>query len=49
MESYDDFLTEEEYTGMIMGRTIVPAVRKYELAIRRQVKYPDSVSESMPQ
>lgn len=43
MESYSEFLSEEEYDDMIHARTIVPVVRKYELEIRRQVKYPDSV------
>lgn len=43
MESFNEFLSEEEYEDMIHGRTVVPVVRKYELEIRRQVKYPDSV------
>lgn len=43
MESYDEFLSEEEYDGMIKGKTVIPVIRKYELEIRRQVKYPDSV------
>ncbi|CAH0058128.1 unnamed protein product [Clonostachys solani] len=43
MESYDEFLSEEEYEGMVNGKTVIPAVRKYELDIRRQVKYPDSL------
>lgn len=43
MESYDEFLSEKEYDDMIHARTVVPAIRKYELDIRRQVKYPDSV------
>lgn len=43
MESYDEFLSEQEYDDMINGRTVIPAVRKYDLDIRRQVKYPDSV------
>ncbi|KAF2864791.1 hypothetical protein BDV95DRAFT_508618 [Massariosphaeria phaeospora] len=43
MESYDEFLTEEEYNGMILATTVVPVVRKYELDIRRQVKYPDTL------
>lgn len=46
MESHADYLSEEEYNGMITGKTIVPMVRKYELAIMRQVKYPDAVSTS---
>ncbi|KAK8089872.1 hypothetical protein PG997_004833 [Apiospora hydei] len=44
MESYDEHLTEQEYDDMIHARTVVPVVRRYELDIRRQVKYPDSVS-----
>lgn len=43
MESYDEFLDEDGYDGMIYGKTIIPVVRKYELDIRRQVKYPDVV------
>jgi acyl-CoA thioesterase FadM len=43
MESYDEFLSEQEYEDMINARTVIPAVRKYDLDIRRQVKYPDSV------
>ncbi|KAK8042248.1 hypothetical protein PG993_006771 [Apiospora rasikravindrae] len=44
MESYDEHLTKQEYDDMIHARTVMPVVRKYELDIRRQVKYPDSVS-----
>lgn len=44
MESYGDFLTEQEYSDMISAKGVVPLVRKYELDIRRQVAYPDSVS-----
>lgn len=44
MECYDEFLNEEEYEGMITATTVIPVVRKYELAILRQVKYPDAVS-----
>lgn len=43
MESYDEFLNEDEYNGMILAKTVVPVVRRYELDIRRQVKYPDAV------
>ncbi|RYP72120.1 hypothetical protein DL769_004521 [Monosporascus sp. CRB-8-3] len=43
MESYDEFLSEQEYADMILAKTVVPVVRKYELDIRRQVKYPDSL------
>lgn len=44
MESYAEFLSEEEYEDMITAKGTVPVIRKYELDIRRQVKYPDSVS-----
>ncbi|KAI0160028.1 hypothetical protein GGR52DRAFT_564028 [Hypoxylon sp. FL1284] len=44
MESYDQYLIEQEYDDMIHARTVIPVVRKYELSLRRQVKYPDSVS-----
>ncbi|KAI1855504.1 hypothetical protein JX266_000369 [Neoarthrinium moseri] len=43
MESYDEFLTEKEYDDMIKARSVIPAVRKYNLDIRRQVQYPDSL------
>ncbi|CAI6336224.1 unnamed protein product [Periconia digitata] len=43
MESYDDYLSPEEYGGVINGKTVVPVVRKYELEIRRQVMYPDTL------
>jgi acyl-CoA thioesterase FadM len=43
MESYDEFLDEKEYNDMILAKTVVPVVRRYELDIRRQVKYPDAV------
>jgi hypothetical protein len=46
MESYDESLSEEEYNGMVTGKTVVPLVRKYELSISRQVQYPDAVSTS---
>jgi hypothetical protein len=44
MESYDAFLSDVEYDDMIQAKSVVPVVRKYELDIRRQVKYPDTVS-----
>lgn len=44
MESYDEFLSEAEYSDMILAKSIAPVVRKYELEIMRQVKYPDTVS-----
>jgi hypothetical protein len=43
MESYDGFLGRQEYEDMIQARSVVPAIRRYDLDIRRQVKYPDSV------
>ncbi|KAI1211498.1 uncharacterized protein F4807DRAFT_472954 [Annulohypoxylon truncatum] len=43
MESFDDFLSEQEYNDMILAKTVTPVVRKYELDIRRPVKYPDSL------
>lgn len=43
MESYDAFLSEDKYNGMITGTTVIPVIRKYELAILRQVKYSDAV------
>ncbi len=46
MESYDEFLSKEEYEDMVHARSVIPVVRKYELTIRRQVKYPDAVSIS---
>lgn len=46
MESYDEYLSEEEYNGMILAKTVIPVMRKYELDIRRQVTYPDTVSDT---
>ncbi|KAI1092995.1 hypothetical protein F5B19DRAFT_451612 [Rostrohypoxylon terebratum] len=43
MESYGEFLSEDEYDDMIHARSVIPVMRKYELDIWRQVKYPDSV------
>ncbi|KAJ8127036.1 hypothetical protein O1611_g6601 [Lasiodiplodia mahajangana] len=43
MESYGEFLTEQEYNDMILSKTVIPVVRKYKLEIRQQVKYPDSL------
>lgn len=48
MESYDEFLSEQEYGDTIHARTVVPVIGKYELDIRRQVKYPDSASIYCP-
>lgn len=45
MESYDEFLTRQEYDDMISAKTVIPAVRRYDLDIRRQVTYPDSVRD----
>ncbi|RYP92150.1 hypothetical protein DL770_001731 [Monosporascus sp. CRB-9-2] len=42
-ESYDEYLSKEECDDMMHARTVIPAIRKYELDIRRQVKYPDSL------
>lgn len=44
MESYGEYLSEDDYQGMISAKTVIPVVNKYELRIKRQVKYPDSVS-----
>lgn len=43
MEGYDEYLSKEECDGMVKAKTVIPAVRKYELSIRKQVKYPDAV------
>ncbi|KAM5343726.1 hypothetical protein ACJ41O_012263 [Fusarium nematophilum] len=43
MESYDEFLSEDEYRQMILGKGVIPVVKRYELDIKRQVKYPDSL------
>ncbi|ETS74344.1 hypothetical protein PFICI_14210 [Pestalotiopsis fici W106-1] len=43
MESYDEFLSQQEYDDMIHAKSVVPAIRKYDLDIRRQVKYPASL------
>ncbi|KAK7751564.1 hypothetical protein SLS62_006514 [Diatrype stigma] len=43
MESYDEYLSKEECDGMIQATTVIPAVRKYELSIRKPVTYPDAV------
>lgn len=43
MEGYDQWLSDKEYEDMIHARNVMPVVRKYELEIRRQVKYPDTV------
>ena len=43
MESYDEYLSKEECDDLIQGKSVIPAVRRYELNIRRQLKYPDAV------
>ncbi|CRG88352.1 hypothetical protein PISL3812_05382 [Talaromyces islandicus] len=43
MESYDEFLSPEELAGVLNGKTVAPMVRKFDLEIKRQVKYPDVV------
>lgn len=48
MEGYDEFLCEKEYDDLIHSRRVVPVIRKYELDIRRQVKYTDSVRFDPP-
>lgn len=49
MESYDEYLSAEEYNDMIIGKHVIPTMRKLELGIRRQVKYPDSVGGNLLQ
>jgi hypothetical protein len=44
MESYSEHLDANEYAAMATGKSAIPAVRRYQLDIRRQVTYPDSVS-----
>lgn len=44
LESYDEFLSEQEYNDVIHAKSIIPVMKKYELNLKRQVKYPDSVS-----
>ncbi|CZR47884.1 uncharacterized protein FPRO_13551 [Fusarium proliferatum ET1] len=43
MESYDEFLSKQEYEDMIKGKTVIPVVHKYEILLKRQVRYPDSL------
>ncbi|KAI0157895.1 hypothetical protein GGR52DRAFT_180367 [Hypoxylon sp. FL1284] len=43
MESYDEYLSKGEFEGMFQGKAVIPVIRKYELSILRQVKYPDVV------
>jgi len=44
MESYAEYMSEDEYNDMVTAKSVIPVVRRYELDIRRQVKYPDTVS-----
>ncbi|KAI1327816.1 hypothetical protein F5Y16DRAFT_370965 [Xylariaceae sp. FL0255] len=43
MESYDEWLSNQEVADMTRGKSIIMVMSKSELDIRRQVKYPDSV------
>ncbi|KAI1817266.1 hypothetical protein GGS20DRAFT_533346 [Poronia punctata] len=43
MESYEEFLSQQEYDDMIQARSIILAVRKHEVILRRPVTYPDSL------
>jgi acyl-CoA thioesterase FadM len=43
MESYSEHLDANEYAAMATGKSAIPAVRRYQLDIRRQVTYPDSL------
>ena len=43
MESYAEYLDEEEYENMVLRKTTIPVIKKYNLDIRRQVMYPDTV------
>ncbi|KAI0813916.1 hypothetical protein GGR55DRAFT_486787 [Xylaria sp. FL0064] len=43
MEGYDEWLSKQECDDMIQGKSIIIVVKKYELDIRRQVRYPDSI------
>lgn len=49
MESYDEFLNDEEMEGIMTGKTVIPVVRRFDMEIKRQVKYPDSVSHTKNQ
>lgn len=44
LESYDEFLSPEELEGIMQAKTMAPMVRRLEVEIKRQVKYPDVVS-----
>ncbi|KAK3192748.1 hypothetical protein K4F52_001102 [Lecanicillium sp. MT-2017a] len=43
LESYDEFLSPEELEGIMQAKTMAPMVRRLEVEIKRQVKYPDVV------
>jgi acyl-CoA thioesterase FadM len=43
LESYDEFLSQQEMDGIINATSVIPVVRKYELEIKKQVKYPDAL------
>ncbi|KAI1359937.1 hypothetical protein F5Y08DRAFT_349184 [Xylaria arbuscula] len=43
MEGYDEWLSKQECDDIIQGKNVIIVVKKYELDIRRQVKYPDSI------
>ncbi|KAI0482963.1 hypothetical protein GGR56DRAFT_217079 [Xylariaceae sp. FL0804] len=43
MEGYDAWLSRAECDDMINGRGVIVVVQKYELEIRRQVRYPDCI------
>lgn len=43
-DAYGQYLSKEELDGIYQAKTVVPMVRRFELEIKRQVKFPDSVS-----
>lgn len=43
MESYGEFLSDQDYGDMITAKTVIPVVSEYKIQIKRQVRYPDSV------
>ncbi|KAI0476352.1 hypothetical protein GGR56DRAFT_666001 [Xylariaceae sp. FL0804] len=43
MEGYDEWLSKKECDDMIQGKSVIIVVKKYELDLRRQVRYPDSI------
>jgi hypothetical protein len=44
MESYDQWLNEEEYAALFAGKGVIPVISRYTMDIKRPVTYPDSVS-----